>query len=152
MIFLCCLSKMLGVFGVEEYLTCCSVRGSTTSPFENRFIRLDFRYSIGNNTLAYDELWIRSYPDLQGSSIRERSVARRVTLWEASLNIRRIPQTSGEHKVSLIGVQWFQSPRDYMKNTHDLFLWKFLLQADKLLVDEFEEFRYLLLLVPFRFK
>ena len=39
-----------------------------------------------------------------------------------------------------------------MKKTHDLFLWKLLLQADKLLVDEFEELHDLLLLVLFRFK
>lgn len=39
-----------------------------------------------------------------------------------------------------------------MKKTHDLFLWKFLLQADKLLVDEFEELHDLLLLVLFQFK
>jgi hypothetical protein len=39
-----------------------------------------------------------------------------------------------------------------VKKTYDLFLWKFLLQADKLLVDEFEELHDLLLLVLFRFK
>ena len=38
-----------------------------------------------------------------------------------------------------------------MKKTHYLFLWKFLLQADKLLVDEFEELHDLLLLVIFQF-
>ena len=38
------------------------------------------------------------------------------------------------------------------KNTHDLFFWKFLLQADKLLVDEFEELHDLLLLVLSRFE
>lgn len=37
-----------------------------------------------------------------------------------------------------------------MKKTHDLFLWKFLLQADKLFVDEFEELHDLLLSVLFR--
>jgi hypothetical protein len=38
-----------------------------------------------------------------------------------------------------------------MKTTHDLLLWEFLLQADKLLVDEFEEFHDLPLLALFRF-
>jgi hypothetical protein len=56
---------------------------------------------VSDDSLAHNQLRLWSYSNLEGSRILERCVAERVPFSKASLNVGRIPETTGEYEMRL---------------------------------------------------
>jgi hypothetical protein len=74
-IFLCTLSKVGWVLRVVKHFARRSIRGTTTAPSQYRFTSFELLDPVSDNSLAHNQLWLRSYADLERSRISERCVS-----------------------------------------------------------------------------